>query len=368
MHPRCIHLLVAAALALAASPAARSAGSIDAGEAGGTGWMPFDTGMDGSVNSVAVLHGQLYAGGGFHMASGAVVDRIARWNGSTWEALPGGGADGGIRTIIAFRDWLVVAGSFDTVGGVAAEGLAKWDGSQWSALPGNLFLSVDALAVHGNQLVVAGTSLATGAMEHIARWDGANWSALGGGLDDGVDGLGVHGGMLYAGAMLEWPASGDAIWRWDGTTWSVFEDQLDERVYAFGTHEGQLVAAGRFQSIGGVAANSIARWNGTTWVPLGAGLGNGLGNQRVEALCQYDGALWAAGFFESAGGMPAHHVARWDDSGWSPMGSGADWSTSQCGAWGGSVVVAGGFEAIDGVEVNYIARWQADPVFGNGFD
>ena len=368
MHPCFARLLVVSALALVIPATAWSANRGDEGRAGGVGWMPFDSGMDGSVNSVAVLHGRLYAGGGFHTASGVVVDRVARWNGATWEALPGGGADGGIYEIIAFRDWLIAAGNFDTIGGVVADGLAKWDGSQWSALPGNLFLSVDALAVHGNQLVVAGTSLATGAMAHIARWDGTNWSALGGGLDDGPDGLGVHGGMLYAAAKLEWPASGDAIWRWDGTAWSVFEDQLDERVYAFGTHEGRLVAAGRFQSIGGIAANSIAQWNGTTWVPLGAGLGNGLQNQRVEALCDYNGALWATGFFESAGGAPARHVARWDDSAWSPMGTGTDWSSSALVAWGGSIVVAGAFETIDDVEVNFIARWQSDPVFGNGFD
>ena len=74
--------------------------------------------------------------GGSSLARGGndrvVVDRVARWNGAVWEALPGGGADGGIFKVIAFRDWLVAAGSFDTIGGVAADGLAKWDGSQWS--------------------------------------------------------------------------------------------------------------------------------------------------------------------------------------------------------------------------------------------
>lgn len=336
--------------------------------AGGAGWLPFDTGMDGSVNSVAVVRGQLYAGGGFRHASGSAVDFVARWDGTHWQPLPGGGADGGIRIVVAFRDGLVASGSFETIGGVAADGLARWDGAHWSALPGNLFLSVDAMAVYGDALIVTGTSLASGAMASIARWDGQSWSALGGGLDDGADALAVHAGHLYAAAKLEWPDLGDAIWRWDGTSWSVFEDQLDERVYAFGTHAGRLVAAGRFQSIGGVAANSIAQWNGTGWEPLGAGLGNGLGNQRVEALCTYNGALWATGFFESAGGQPARHIARWDGTAWSSMGSGADWSSSALVAWGGYVVVAGGFETIDEVPVNYIARWQSDPVFGDGFE
>src|SRR5690606_2897922 len=177
---------------------------------------------------------------------------------------------GGIFIVVAYRDWLIAAGSFETIGGVAADRLARWDGVHWSPLPGNLFASVGAMAVHGNQLVVAGNSFATGAMQYIARWDGVDWSALGGGLDGSVDGLGVHEGMLYAASKLEWPATGDAIWRWNGTAWSVFEDQLDERVHAFGSHDGRLVAAGRFQSIGGVAANNIAQWDGAAWLPFGA--------------------------------------------------------------------------------------------------
>ena len=361
-------LLIVVPFALLVPAIASASQRADEPLLGGSGWLAFDTGMDGSVNSVTVHQGQLYAGGGFQNASGTVVNRIARWNGTQWMALPGGGADGGIFQVTSFRHWLIVAGSFETIGGIAADGLAKWDGSQWSALPGNLFLAVDALAVHGNQLIVAGTSLAPGAMAYIARWDGASWSALGSGLEGGVDGLGVHDGKLYAASDLKWPASGDAIWSWNGTTWSVFEDQLDERVYAFGSHAGRLVAAGRFQSIGGVSANSIAQWNGATWVPLGAGVGNGLQNQRVDALGNYNGDLWAVGFFEAAGGAPARHVARWDGSSWSPMGTGADSSVLAVATWAGSVVVAGAFETVDEVEVDYIARWQADPVLADGFD
>src|SRR5690606_10975942 len=107
----------------------------------------------------------------------------ARWDGTQWQALPGGDADGGIRIVVGFRGWLIAAGSFETIGGVAADSLARWDGEHWSPLPGNLFASVDAMTVHGDQLVVAGNSFATGAMQYIARWDGATWSALGDGLE-----------------------------------------------------------------------------------------------------------------------------------------------------------------------------------------
>src|SRR5262245_16609793 len=35
-------------------------------------------------------------------------------------------------------------------------------------------------------------------------------------------------------------------------------------------------------------------------------------------------ALYAGGFFNDAGGVPASHVAKWDGHCWSPLGSGLD--------------------------------------------
>jgi hypothetical protein len=332
------------------------------------GWSPVGAGMDGSVNDVVVYRGELVAVGGFRHASGVAADRIARWNGAAWEAFPGGGADGGLFDAIVYADRLIVAGHFDSIGGVAADGLAQWDGAHWSALPGNLFIAVDDMVVHAGQLVIAGIWLVEGPMEHVARWNGSSWSALGGGLDDSIDALGVHDGQLYAAADLPWPDMDPAIWRFDGTAWSVFEDQLDDTVYAFGSFDGRLVAAGRFGSIGGVAANNIARWNGSGWSPLGSGLGNGLGNQRVEALGSYNGQLWAGGYFEAAGGAPVGHVARWNGTAWSSPGSGADYTVSAFVPFAGALVTAGSFAQMDGQPVNYIAAWHEDPVFGDGFE
>jgi len=71
---------------------------------------------------------------------------------------------------------------------------------------------------------------------------------------------------------------------------------------------GELVAAGSFTTASGSAANPIAQWNGTTWQPLGTGLGD-----TVHALCTLpSGDLFAGGDFTSAGGAAANHVARWN--------------------------------------------------------
>jgi hypothetical protein len=50
-------------------------------------------------------------------------------------------------------------------------------------------------------------------------------------------------------------------------------DQPNGRIFALATMaNGDLVAGGEFTAIGGIAANRIARWDGTAWHALGTGM------------------------------------------------------------------------------------------------
>ncbi|HUV26086.1 MAG TPA: hypothetical protein VMW34_01855, partial [Anaerolineales bacterium] len=62
---------------------------------------------------------------------------------------------------------------------------------------------------------------------------------------------------------------------------------------------GNLYAGGRFSSAGGLPANNIAKWNGSTWSTLATGVTGGSG--IIYAL-EIDGSnLYAAGSFITAG-------------------------------------------------------------------
>jgi len=50
---------------------------------------------------------------------------------------------------------------------------------------------------------------------------------------------------------------------------------------------------------GGHNARYIARWDGSTWSPLGSGL-----NSEVLALAAYGGKLFAGGFFTTPAAIP----------------------------------------------------------------
>ena len=79
---------------------------------------------------------------------------------------------------------------------------------------------------------------------------------------------------------------------------------------------GNLYAGGFFTTAGGVSANYIAKWDGSSWSALGSGIDN-----LVLALA-VDGAgnLYAGGSFTTAGGVIANNIAKWDGSGWSALG------------------------------------------------
>jgi hypothetical protein len=84
------------------------------------------------------------------------------------------------------------------------------------------------------------------------------------------------------------------------------------------TSDGTLYTAGRFITINGVAATNIARWDGSGWSPLGTGIDGDVLTLAIGS----DGAVYAGGRFGVAGGVPVQNVARWDGAAWSPLGNG----------------------------------------------
>jgi hypothetical protein len=88
-------------------------------------------------------------------------------------------------------------------------------------------------------------------------------------------------------------------------------------VFDLRVRNGELFVAGTFSyagapqyTEGAVAALHVARWNGTSWLPLGSGTDN-----AVATLHEHDfggsSELVIGGWFEMAGGVPNGHYARW---------------------------------------------------------
>lgn len=188
----------------------------------------------------------------------------------------------------------------------------------------------------------------------------AVWSTLGSGMDGSVyDLLPYDGDVVAAGWFSE--AGGTPVHclaRWNGASWSdmgagLILDPAQEYTMSLAIQDGDLIVGGSFFQQFGSVANCIARWDGSGWGPLGSGT-----DGNVYALCIYNGDVIAAGDFSEAGGAPASHIARWDGLSWSPLGSGMDENVWAVAVYNGDLIAAGYFHTAGGVAANHVARWN----------
>src|SRR5262245_36393918 len=363
----------------------------------GSSWSALGSGLDNTVRVLAVFDDgsgpALYAGGDFTTAGGTAANRIARWNGSSWSALASG-LDGAVRALAAYDDGsgpaLYAGGSFATAGGLPASRIAKWNGSSWSALGSGMSggsvsgPAVDSLAAYddgGGPLLYAGgdfTSAGGVAANHIASWDGSGWSALGSGLG-GVSSPSANalmvfddggGPVLQVGGFFTTAGGGPAMHtaKWDGSSWSalagsVGPDGSVRAIEAFDDGSGPaLFWGGSLKHAAGQAVNNVAKWDGSSWSPLGSGLDDFV----VDALTVFDDgdgpALYAGGDFTQASGVAAKDIAKWDGSSWAALGSGFNFRVLALRVFddgGGAALYAGGeFTTAGGASAGKIAKWD----------
>lgn len=123
-----------------------------------------------------------------------------------------------------------------------------------------------------------------------------------------------------------------------------------------------LYAAGKIVLSGGIPINGVARWDGSSWRPLGSGLGPippaFINVTYVMAGCP-NGSLIIGGTFTSAGGLPATGLARWDGTTWSIPATvaGGGVSTVAC-LPDNSLIIGGSFTSVNGEPIIRIAQIQ----------
>lgn len=251
----------------------------------------------------------------------------ARGTANAWQAFGDldGGCDGPVRVIRRAPDGdIYLAGHFESCNGIYSPRLIRYspgsDGFQ-AVEPVLQDGTVLDLAWYQGELVVAGQYLLApgGLGGGVLRWNGSGWAPLGAGT---------------AGAF----------------------DLPDVR--ALVVHDGHLVAGGAFSVVGGQPAMKVARWNGSAWSPLDAGLGIAIPSQYVTALAVHDGQLVAGGSFAHSGATPGfHNVARWTGAAWQPLGGPGGRISSLLVDPEGNLIAAGTLTAA-GAPVHQVKRWS----------
>ena len=219
----------------------------------------------------------------------------------------------------------------------------RWDGRAWKELTGTFNGTVHDIAVNGNNVYVVGefSKVGTIAANQIAVWNGTTWARVGTGA--GPQLVGYYG------------------------------DVQTGTVYAVAFLGSNLYVGGKFNRIGGVNANGIARLNGNTW----SALGNGVRIEHdfdpqyesgiVRAFAVANNKLYVGGVFEVAGNLYTNSMAVWDGGNWSGLGGGViddDRSLDPAGMVlaiaisGNNVYIGGNFDHAGNVDAKNIARWN----------
>ncbi|MBN2102934.1 putative Ig domain-containing protein [bacterium] len=231
----------------------------------------------------------------------------------------------------------------------------NWDDRFSYAIPG-IDGTVNAIAVSGNDIYVGGwiTQASNTAANNIAKWDGHSWSALGTGLNSHVDAIAVNGTDIYVVGNFTQAGGIEAshIAKWDGHQWSalgggiVFDGGYTQYAGAVAVDGNNVYAGGNFTRAGSIEVNHIAKWDGTAWSALGSGVGGG-----VYTIAYAEGIVYVGGSLYQAGGVEVNHIARWDGNAWSAMGEGLDDDVNAIVIDGSDVYAGGDFS-------NSVAKWD----------
>lgn len=166
-----------------------------------------------------------------------------------------------------------------------------------------------------NPLLVCGGGATTPNGIITYDWQTGAVGTLGFGLPYEVDAFTAtsSGDLVAGGGSLVFLAGNVAVW--DGATWTSI-GTANGYVWALLTlPNGDVIAGGDFTQIAGVAANHIARWNGSSWSPLGVGFNGRVLNLSLDT----SGDLLAGGWYTMSGTAPTTGLARWNNGVWQPL-------------------------------------------------
>jgi hypothetical protein len=198
-------------------------------------------------------------------------------------------------------------------------------------------------------------------VNNLALWDtaGLAWSAVDDpalGFAVEVDALALAGTDLYAAGRFNQAGrtAADGVARWDGTTWHALGAGLDY-VHALAWGGGLLYAGGSFNTAAGDPLDYLGAWNGSAWSAVGGGMDGAV----IALAAAAGGVLYAGGEFTHAGGVPANHIARWDGHAWQPLGAGLNGKVMALAVDAAGGLYAGGlFTSAGGYPAAHVAYWD----------
>ena len=330
-----------------------------------------------------------------------LVSSIASLNAQNWQSL-GTGLD--CQVYCFFEDTnqhaLYIGGTFKISGGDTIPGIAKWDGQNYYPLgcgmdwdcttvlcPGCFPNHVLSIVKYKNELYATGgfNRADNITVNGIAKWDGNSWTGFGNGLrftngsQANGNSLAVYDNELYLVGCFDSidgvPAN--SLAKYDGVNWSAVHnlpliDGIDVNHFStIAFYQGEIYVGGIFNSAAypNDTIQNIIRYDGSCWKSVGGGIHKGWGVNKLEV---YKNELYVAGSFIKSEGNIGNNIQKWDGINWSDMNNGMSGVNGfSCFikdliVYHDDLYAAGGFIYASGIPAKYIARWDGSKWCGFG--
>jgi hypothetical protein len=232
----------------------------------GQQWHVIDTLLGGRSEVFVSYKGDLYTGGGlgisipdtFAIGVPVTFSMLMKWQPPYMEpVIPWERSQGEIQELLVHEEYLYAFGRFDSVGSLLASKAARWDGTTWEALPpldDYAGATIQTAAFYQGELYVGGNFKGQGSpyLADIAHLKDGVWQPMEqglSGLQTWISDMVVYDSLLVVGGRFRKsfgdPAEG--VMAWDGQQWlELDQGLLAGQVEAVHVHQGELYAGGVF--------------------------------------------------------------------------------------------------------------------------
>jgi hypothetical protein len=283
---------------------------------------------------------------------------IFTWS-QNWQAL-GVGAP---HTVISFKADTINNKLFvgEDIWGVSRNCLHVWDGLNWNNFD-SIVGSIFSIEIFQGDLVLTNGD--------VLKWNGSGWLSIG--QEAAAVGLYNYKDQnLYAAGWFDTIGgiSASKIAKWDGVSWSAIDTTkwLGGSINCAIVFQDKLYIGGNFWDAAGTISR-LARWDTTHWQSLDAGI---QGSSYVQCFAEYENELYIGGMFKTSSGNPGTAIVKWDGVHLSEVGggmSGINPRVTDMIVYNGYLYVAGGFTGTGGLPISDIARWDGINWCGLGYN
>jgi hypothetical protein len=300
----------------------------------------------------------------------------------------------------SISDELFIGGGFCYYNTDTLVGLAKWDGHNMSTLgcgiewdcittglAGNVASPTGIIRYKDNIFVTGGFDKAGNkTVNGITMWDGSNWNNFNSGLKNSTGTMGIGLGLkvindtLYLYGVFDsiGGVHANSLAKFDGYNWTAVNNlpsfiipssMGSNSIFDIEYYKNELYACGNFYNTS-MDIYNIIKWNGLNWVSVGNGIRGSMIN--LNKMLVYKDKLIVAGMFtkDQYAGNPGDYISSWDGTQWVDMVSGVDDIVKDIKVHNDMLYACGTFEHAGGIAADRIARWDGTKWcrYGSTFD